>query len=74
MKGFGAMYGRTDVFVVRGHYFVGRHPVISAVGCDTGDCRVYPIQQRRHLRRIPHIVPSEGRGHDRSGVGIHGQV
>ena len=63
-----------DVFAVRGHYFLGRHPVISAVGCDTGDCRVYLIQQRCNLRRVSDIVPSEGRSHDHSAVGIHSQV
>ena len=47
---------------------------ISAVSCDAGDCRVYLIQQRCHLRGIPNVVPGQGRGYDHSGVGIHSQV
>jgi hypothetical protein len=64
----------SNIFAVSGYYFVGRHPIISAVGCNAGDCRLDLIQQRRHLRRISNIVPGQGRSHDHSGVGIHSQV
>ena len=64
----------TNIFAVTGHNVVGRHPIISAVGCDAGDRRLYLIQQRCHLRRVSDLVPGQGRGHDHPEVGIHGQV
>src|ERR1035437_7538122 len=39
----------TNVFSVTSHHIVGRHPIISTVSCDAGDCRLYLIQQRRYL-------------------------
>ena len=63
-----------DVFAALGHNIVGRHPIISAIGSDAGDGRLDLIQQRCHLRGIPYVVPGQGRGHDHSGVGVHGQV
>jgi len=64
----------SSIFAVTGHYRVGSHSIISTVGCDAGNCRVYLIQQRCHLRGIPNIIPGQGRSHDHSGVGIHDQM
>ena len=63
-----------DLFFMTSHHIVGRHPIISAVGCNTGDCRIYLIKQRCHLRRVSNIVAGQRRGHDHSRVGVHGQV
>jgi len=63
-----------DIFAMASHHIVGRHPIISAVGGNTGDCRIYLTKQRCHLRRVSNIVAGQRRGQDHSGVGIHCQV